>query len=120
MQKIPSIVPPRFNSKVLVLEDTTNMDKLTKDEHKNPFDVSNEEEANFVRKIKRGCGKYKGELPFKCFECGRVRHFTSKYPFKETKYSNSDEELDHQEQRNVYQQRRFEGKRKFPKQRKSL
>jgi hypothetical protein len=26
---------------------------------------SDEEEANFVRKLKRGTGKYKGKLPFK-------------------------------------------------------
>jgi hypothetical protein len=30
------------------------------------------QEAQFVRKLKRGSGKYKGKLPFKCFNCGRV------------------------------------------------
>ena len=29
--------------------------------------MSNEEEANYVRKLKRGQGKYKGTLPFKWF-----------------------------------------------------
>ena len=37
-----------------------------------------DDEANFVRKLKRGQGKYKGKLPFKCFKCGRVGHFVSK------------------------------------------
>lgn len=34
--------------------------------------------AHFVRKLKRGSGKYKGKLPFKCFNYGRVGHFASK------------------------------------------
>jgi hypothetical protein len=36
---------------------------------------SYEEEANFLRKLKRGSIKYKGMLPFKCFHCGKVVHF---------------------------------------------
>jgi hypothetical protein len=31
----------------------------------NSDDSDNEEEANFVRKLKRGTDKYKGKLPFK-------------------------------------------------------
>jgi len=37
--------------------------------------------SNFVRKMKRDKGKYKGKLPFKYFNCGDVDHFTSKYPY---------------------------------------
>ena len=34
-------------------------------------DESDDEEiANFVRKLKRGTGKYKGKLPLKCFSYG--------------------------------------------------
>ena len=50
----------------------------------------NEEEANFVRKLKRGTGKYKVKLPLKCFECGRIYHFASKCPYKGN--PNSDDE----------------------------
>jgi hypothetical protein len=39
------------------------------------------EEANFVKNLKRGTGKYKGKLPLKCFDCGRIGHFSSKCPF---------------------------------------
>ena len=29
-----------------------------------------------------GHGKYKGKLPFKCFECGKIRNFDYKFPYK--------------------------------------
>ena len=41
--------------------------------------------SNFVRKIKRGIGRYKGKLPFKCFNCGRIEHYAKKCPFEENK-----------------------------------
>lgn len=31
---------------------------------------SDEEEAKFIRRLKKGIGKYKVKLPFKCFNCG--------------------------------------------------
>jgi hypothetical protein len=46
-----------------------------------------------VRKLKRGSGKYKGKLPFKFFNCGRVGNFVAKCPYEkreqiDDKYSN--------------------------------
>jgi hypothetical protein len=38
----------------------------------NNDDLDNEEEANFVTKMKRGTNKYKGNIPFKLFNCGKV------------------------------------------------
>ncbi|XP_043716271.1 uncharacterized protein LOC122664495 [Telopea speciosissima] len=43
---------------------------------------SDDGETNFVRKLKRGKGKYKGKLPFKCFNFGGVGHFAAKCPHK--------------------------------------
>lgn len=56
----------------------------------NPQEESHdEEEANFIKKLHKGSGKYKGKLPFKCFDCGKVGYFTSKCPYP--KYTLEDE-----------------------------
>ena len=43
-----------------------------------------------MRKMKRGIGKYKGKLPLKCFDYGKIGHFASKFPY--AKDHNSDDE----------------------------
>jgi DNA-directed RNA polymerase subunit N (RpoN/RPB10) len=40
--------------------------------------------------MKRGTNKYKGMLPLKCFNCGKIGHFASKFPY--AKKTNSDDE----------------------------
>ena len=45
---------------------------------KNESENPNDEEAFFINKLKRETGKYKGDLPLKCFNCGRIGHFASK------------------------------------------
>ena len=39
------------------------------------------EEANFIKKLQKGSGNYKGKLPFKCLNCGKIGHFQSKCPY---------------------------------------
>ena len=53
----------------------------SKSEYSNNDESNSEQEANFVRKLKWGTSKYKGKLPLKCFECGRIGHFASKCPY---------------------------------------
>ena len=95
--------------------------KWSKNKHnKNSYDESDEEEVNFVRKLKRGHGKYKGKFPFKCFECGRVGQFASKCPYKGSRDSDNEEYLNHKEQRIRHQYDMSEIRKKFLKLRKSL
>jgi hypothetical protein len=49
---------------------------------KNEDSKPNEIEAKFVKRLKKGSGKYKGKLPFKYFNCGRIGHFANKCPHK--------------------------------------
>ena len=49
-------------------------------------------EAKFVRRLKKGSGKYKGKIPFKCFNCGKINHFASKFPHKQKRQTSDDEE----------------------------
>ena len=42
---------------------------------------SKTEEAQFVRKLNKGPRKYKVNLPFKWFNCGRKGHVFDKWPY---------------------------------------
>jgi hypothetical protein len=43
--------------------------------------IIDEEVANFMKKLKKGTSKFKGKLPLKCFNYGKVGHFSNKYPY---------------------------------------
>lgn len=46
-------------------------------------DELNAKEAPFLRKLKKGFSKYKGNLSFKYFDYGKVGHFAAKCPYME-------------------------------------
>jgi len=50
--------------------------------------ISNDEEANFMRRLQVGTRKFRGKLPFKHFSLGRVGHYASKCPYKENHKEN--------------------------------
>ena len=52
-----------------------------------------------MRKLKRGTGKFKGKLPFKCFNCGKVGHFSSKFPYAKGLESDEEEETPKKEKK---------------------
>jgi hypothetical protein len=52
--------------------------KADKNEDSKPDEI----EAKFVRRLKKGSSKYQGKLPFKCFNHGKIGHFSNKCPHK--------------------------------------
>jgi len=46
--------------------------------------ISEEEyEVKFFKKLHCSSGRFRGKLPFKCFACGRVDHYATKWPHKD-------------------------------------
>ena len=62
--------------------------KADKNEDSEPDEI----EAKFVKRLKKGSGKYKGKLPFKCFNCDKIGHFANKCPHKRNDQTCDDEE----------------------------
>ena len=60
-----------------VLKKTKNKKKY----HTKHHEESDVEEVNFIKKLQKASGKYKGKLPFKCFNCGKVGNFVAKCPY---------------------------------------
>ena len=65
-----------------------NQNENTQIDHNEEHDV---EEANFIKKLQKGLGKYKSKLPFKCFNCGKIGHFQSKCPYPKKDYEDEDD-----------------------------
>jgi hypothetical protein len=106
VQKILRSLPDRFNTKVSTIEELSDLKALEFDQilgmltayemriikdkptsreasfkaYKNEDFELDEIEAKFVRRLKKGSWKYKGKLPFKCFNCCKIGHFENKWP----------------------------------------
>jgi hypothetical protein len=117
VQKILRSLPNKFNPKVSVIEELNDLKTLSIDQllgtltayemrinkdksntreasfkaDKNTNSELDDIEAKFVRRLKKGSGKYQGKLPFKCFNCGKIGHFVSKC-LHQKKDQNSDDE----------------------------
>jgi hypothetical protein len=109
VQKILRSFPNKFNPKVSAIEelnDLKNMSinqllgtltayemRINKDKsstreasfkaNKNTDSELDDIKEKFVRRLKKGSGKYQGKLPFKLFNYGKIGHFASKCPHKE-------------------------------------
>jgi hypothetical protein len=134
VQKILRSLPDRFNPKVSTIEELNDLktlgfdqllgtliahemrivkDKPTSREasfkaDKNEDSESNEIEAKFVKRLKKGSGKYKGKLSFKCFNYGRISHFANKCPHKGKDQTCDDEEK--YKHTNFFKEKKFKKK----------
>jgi hypothetical protein len=59
---------------------------------KNEDSETDEIEAKFVRRLKKGSGKYQGKFPLKIFNFGKIGHFSSKFPHKNKDQNSEGEE----------------------------
>jgi hypothetical protein len=132
--KILRSLPDRFNPKVSAIEELNDLKTLDFDQllvtltsyemrivkdnptsreasfkaDKNEDSEPDEIEAKFVKRLKKGSGKYKGKLPFKCFNCGKIGHFSNKYPHKRKDQTCDDEEK--HKHRNFFKENNFKKK----------
>ena len=96
--------------------------KENKSSNFSSFELDAEEET-FLRKIKKGYGKYKGKLSFKCFNCGKVGHFVAKCPYVKNESSDNEEDYNvkrKQQHKSSHKQDKHENNKNSYKQKKSL
>jgi hypothetical protein len=127
-------LPDRFNLKVSVIEELNDLKTLEFDQllgtliayemrivkdkptsreasfkaYKNEDSEPDEIEEKFVKRLKKGSGKYKGKLSFKCFNCGKIGHFENKCSHKR-KYQTCDDEEKHKH-KNFFKENNFKKK----------
>ena len=67
-----------------------------------------------LKKLQRKSGKYKGKLPFKYFNCGRIGHFQAKctYPKEDSEYED-DKKKQYKKEGKVHYKKNYKGKNNF-------
>ena len=76
-------------------------------------DIFDEETANFIKKLKKGIGKYKGKIPLICFNYGKIGHFTNKCPYPKKEESDNERTLKNNKKTKTNNKKKFYKKNKM-------
>jgi hypothetical protein len=86
-------------------ETTFKSSKTNKRQEKKTNDglsnISYEETANFIKKLNKWIGKYKGKIPLICFNYGKIEHFSNKCPHPKQEESGDERTFKNQNKRNT-------------------
>jgi hypothetical protein len=118
VQKVLRSLLFKYDAKVSAIEETRDLTKMTMDElhgslityemrtgtesdqpnNEATFKAINktkdkdndldEEITNFIRRFQKGSGRYKGNSPPKCFNCGRIVHIVENFYYKKISLNN--------------------------------
>ena len=69
-----------------------------------------------MKKLKKRTNEFKGKLSLKCFNCGKVGHFSSKCPYPKKEESDDEETQNHKEPKKS----KTRNKKKFYKKKKNF
>jgi hypothetical protein len=105
----------KYDAKVFAIEETRDLTKMTVDGYLIAYEMRtgtesdqpnneaafkainktkykdndlDEEITNFVRRVQKGIGRFKGKSPIKCFNCGRIGHIAEKCYYKKRSLKN--------------------------------
>ena len=75
------------------LNESSRKESTSKASSQNQSENLDDEQALSIKKHEKGTGKYKGKLPLKCFNYGRIGHFSSKCTYPKQDVSDEGETL---------------------------
>jgi hypothetical protein len=87
-----------WNEKSSKRETTFKAYKMKQEQKTNEelSNISDEETTNFINKLKKWTGKYKGRIPLICFNCGKIGHVANKCPHPNQKENDDERTLKNQ------------------------
>ena len=80
---------------------SSNKEAIFKALSKNQSNNLDDEEDLFIKKLEKGTGKYKGNMPLKCFNYGRIRHFSIKCSYPKQEDSDDEEPCCHKKDQKI-------------------